>query len=127
MIVLDASILIAHLSARDDHHERAVRLLGQTEGEGLAASPISLAETLVEPAQKGKLGEVRDALERLGIVELSFGADAHVRLAELRAQTGRKLPDCCVLLAAKEIGATVASFDAPLIRAAEKLNLHTVS
>lgn len=127
MIVLDASVLIAHLSERDVHHERAVHLLEESAGETLAANTVSLGEALVEPAEKGKLRETRAAIERLGVTELPFGADAHVRLAELRAKTGRKLPDCCVLLAAKEIGGVVASFDSALIEAAKSLNLITVS
>jgi predicted nucleic acid-binding protein len=126
LIVLDASVLIAHLSERDALHERAVRLLEENAGETLAANTVSLGEALVEPAQKGTLRETRAAFERLGVTELPFGADAHVRLAELRAKTGHKLPACCVLLAAKEIGGVVASFDAALIEAAKGLNLLTV-
>lgn len=125
MIVLDASVLIAHLSGHDVHHERAVRLLEESVGETLGAHTISLAETLVEPARMGKLREVRAALESLGVIELPFGADAHVCLAELRSSTGRKLPDCCVLLAAKEHGGVVASFDAALTEAATSLKLAT--
>jgi len=53
--------------------------------------------------------------------------DAHVRLAELRARTGHKLPHCCLLLAAKEIGGVVASFDSALIEAATDLKLLTRS
>lgn len=126
MIVLDASVLIAHLDGRDAHHERARRLLGDSGGESLAASPISLAETLVAPARADRLGDARTALERLGVVELPLGADAHVRLAELRTVTGCKLPDCCVLVAAKECGGVVASFDAALTEAAASLNLVTI-
>lgn len=125
MIVLDASVLIAHLSDRDIHHERAVRLFGESAGETLGANTVSLAEAFVEPARMGRLRDVRDALERLGVIELPFGADAHVRLAELREKTGLKLPDCCVLLAAKEIGGVVASFDAALTEAAASLGLFT--
>lgn len=126
MIVLDASVLIAHLDGRDAHHERAGRLLAETGSATLGASPLTLAETLVAPARAGLLVDARDALERLGVVELPLGADAHVRLAELRSTTGRKLPDCCVLLAAKERGGTVASFDPALTEAAAALNLRTL-
>ena len=125
MIVLDASVLIAHLNGNDAHHERAKRLLRESGGEALAASTMTLAEALVQGARTDQLRELRAAIERLGVTELLTGADAHVRLAELRAKTGRKLPDCCVLLAAKEIGGVVASFDSALIEAAESLNLLT--
>lgn len=127
MIVLDASVLIAHLDGRDAHHERAGRLLAATGSRPLGASPLTLAETLVAPARAGLLVDARDALERLGVVELPLGADAHVRLADLRACTGRKLPDCCVLLAAKELGGVVASFDDALNESAASLNLATLA
>lgn len=126
MIVLDASVLIAHLDRNDAHHEQAKRLLRESDGETLAASTITLAETLVKGARTGQLREVRGAIERLGVTELLPGADAHVRLAELRARTGRKLPECCVLLAAKEVGGKVASFDAALTEAAKDLKLVTI-
>jgi predicted nucleic acid-binding protein len=127
VIVLDASVLIAHLDGNDAHHEKAERLLRESEGEALAASTITLAEALVAGARTGQLRELREAIERLGVTELLTGSDAHVRLAELRAKTGHKLPDCCVLLAAKEIGGVVASFDSALIEAATSLKLITVS
>lgn len=50
--------------------------------------------------------------------------DAPVRLATLRAETGLKLPDCCVLLAAQDAGAeAVLTFDEPLGREVERLGL----
>ncbi|MDQ3276537.1 MAG: hypothetical protein M3Q39_16295 [Actinomycetota bacterium] len=55
--------------------------------------------------------------------ELPFPRDTAVRLAQLRASTGLTMPDCCVLLAAEEAGATVASFDDRLTHTAEDRNL----
>ena len=126
MIVLDASVLIAHLDERDVHHERATRLLAGTGAEPLGASTISLAETLVAPARVGRLADATAAHERLGIIELPLGDDAPARLAQLRADARCKLPDCCVLLAAQEHGGMVASFDSTLIDAAEGLGLSTL-
>jgi predicted nucleic acid-binding protein len=123
MIVLDASVLIGHLDGNDRHHARARDLLEASGGSPLGASPISLAETLVAPARTGRLGTARAALERIGISELALAADSATRLAELRANTGCKLPDCCVLLAAQEHQGRVASFDADLIEAARSLGL----
>ena len=127
MIVLDASVLIAHLDASDAHHERAKQLLRETGGERLVASTISLAETLVAPARAGRLAEATGALERLGIRELAFGHGASGRLAQLRTDTGRKLPDCCVLLAATECQGAVASFDSALVDTAGELGLSTLA
>lgn len=125
MIVLDASVLIAHLDQRDAHHERAKRLLADTGAEPLGASTITLAETFVAPARARRLADASAALERLAVAELPLGDEASSRLAQLRADTGCKLPDCCVLLAAQAHGGAIASFDAVLIDAAQGLSLPT--
>jgi predicted nucleic acid-binding protein len=123
VIVLDASVLIAHLDVRDTHHERASRLLAETGVKPLGASTITLAETLVAPARRGRLDDALEALDRLSVTELPLGNEAPGQLARLRAETGCKLPDCCVLLAARENGGAVASFDSTLVSAANTLGL----
>lgn len=123
MIVLDASVLIAHLDGRDPHHAKAGALLAGSGAAPLGASAITLAETLVAPARVRRLEEAQAALERLGVGELSFGEGAPGRLAQLRAATGLKLPDCCVLAAAQSHAGAVASFDARLVAAAGELGL----
>jgi len=125
VIVLDASVLIAHLDERDAHHERASRLLADTGAEPLGASTITLAETLVAPTRAGRLDDVLAALGQLGVSELPLGDEAAANLARLRLEAGRKLPDCCVLLAAREHGGMVASFDSALVDAANSLGLST--
>lgn len=127
MIVLGASVLIGHLDARDPHHTRATALLEATDAEPLGASTITLAETLVAPARAKRLDEAKVALERLGIAELSLGAEAPAQLARLRAETGLKLPDCCVLATAQQHGGSIASFDVDLRKAARKLGLDTIN
>jgi predicted nucleic acid-binding protein len=123
LIVLDASVLIAHLDERDAHHARATQLLSTTGAEPLGASTITLAEILVAPTRAERLADVSTALERLGVAELPLGDDAPRRLARLRVDTGCKLPDCCVLLAAEERHGVVASFDSALSEAADRLGL----
>ena len=123
MIVLDASVLIAHLDERDTHHERASRLLAETGAEPLGASTITLAETLVAPTRAGRLEDAIVAIDRLGVSELPLGNEAPARLARLRAEARCKLPDCCVLLAAQEHAGIVASFDSALIEAANGMGL----
>lgn len=124
--MLDASVLIAHLDERDTHHERASRLLAETGAEPLGASTITLAETLVAPTRRGRLDDVLAALDRLGVTELPLADGASVQLARLRAETGCKLPDCCVLLAARENGGAVASFDSTLVDTADGLGLSVI-
>lgn len=126
MIVLDASVLIAHLDRGDSHHRSALELLRTHSMELLGASQVSLAETLVAPARAGRLEEAEEALEQIAVRELAFGHKASPRLAGLRAETGLKLPDCCVLLAAQDHHAGIASFDRDLRQRARKLRIPVV-
>ena len=124
MIVLDASVLIAYLDATDAQHERAVDAISHAGDEGLAASPVTIAEALAGPARGGRLDAVADAIGRLGVHEIAVSGDASRRLASLRAATGLRLPDCCVLLAAEVAGASaLSSFDHRLRAAARASGL----
>ena len=127
MIVLDASVLIACLDGRDPHHEPAVELLQAHAAELFGASQISLAETLVAPARAGRLDDAREALEGLAVRELAFERNASSRLASLRADTGLKLPDCCVLLAAEDHQCGIAGFDRDLCQRAGTLGIPVVT
>lgn len=118
MIVLDASVLIAYLDSQDSQHALAEQLLAREIDDEFAANPLTLAEVLVAAARDGRLERVRAALDDLEVRELPFPVDTAVKLAHLRAGTGLRMPDCCVLLAAEAAGARVASFDASLLRAA---------
>lgn len=111
-IVVDASVLIAHLDAGDAHHHQAADALRATAGYRLTASTLTLAETLVGPARAGRIEVARSALRRLGVAELPVFADSAVRLAGLRAETKLRLPDCAVLLAAEASAARgILTFD----------------
>jgi predicted nucleic acid-binding protein len=125
VIVLDASVLIAHLDGSDRHHARARSLLEANSGDSLGASSITLAETLVSPARAARQGDAEAALQRLGVQELPIREGAPGRLSEMRAEVGLKMPDCCVLLAAQDHEGIVASFDSDLLSAARKLGLQT--
>lgn len=126
MIVLDASVLIAYLDREDVRHTRAEALLAREIDDDFAVNPLTLAEVLVVPARENRLDAVRQAISDLEIEELTFPADTAVRLARLRASTGRRMPDCCVLLAAEVAKARIASFDADLLEAAAARDLVTV-
>lgn len=123
MIVLDASVLIAYLDAEDAQHHKAEELLAREIDDEFAANPVTLAEVLVGPSRSGRLDAARSALRELEIMEQPFPADTAVRLARLRADTGLRMPDCCVLLAAQDSAARVAAFDERLIGEAEGLGL----
>lgn len=116
MIVLDASVLIGFMFAQDDHHAAAVALLRNVAGQALGASRLTLAEVLVVPARLHRLDAAEQMLADLGVAEVPLPAGAARRLAELRAETGLKLPDCCVLLVAQSVTGSLATFDERLAR-----------
>jgi len=122
VIVLDASALIAHLDADDAQHQRAVERMIEFAEQPLGCSSITLAEVFVGPARAGRLPAAERAVRELGVTEIRVGEGAAPRLAGLRAQTGLKLPDCCVLLAAQDYGAhAVLTLDDRLGREARRL------
>lgn len=127
MIVFDANVLIAHLNDSDRHHSRAERLLDANNSEAWGASSVTLAEVLVYPVRAGRLAEAEATLVGLDVQEVPLGSGASGRLAEMRGELGLKMPDCCVLLAAQNNEAALATFDARLISAAEKLGIAVVS
>lgn len=118
MIVLDANVIIAYLDGRNVHHRRADELLTREIDDDFGVNALTLAEILVVPARDHRLEAVSAILRDLEIAELPFPADTAVKLAQLRADTGLKMPDCCVLLAAESAGARLASFDDQLTKAA---------
>lgn len=120
MIVLDASVLIAHLDRDDALHERATTRLLELADEEFGASSITLAEVLVAPTRADRLAAAKAALRTLGVQELPLPRNASERLAELRMETGLKLPDCCVLLTAESVDGTVLTFDDRLAREASR-------
>lgn len=119
MIVLDACVVIAHLAGDDAHHERATRLLASLAGQPKTMSVLTRTEVLVVPARAGRRRAAEDILDQLSIGTYELPRDAAGQLAELRAHTGLRMPDCCVLLTAEINGqAEVATFDERLGRAA---------
>lgn len=126
MIVIDASVLIAHFDARDAQHKRAAHTLSTVGGEVLGASTITLAEVLVGPARAGRLDDARVALRDLGVDDLDLPADAATQLATLRAQTNLRLPDCCVLLSAQLEHASLLTFDKRLGKRAKQIGVNVL-
>jgi len=79
---------------------------------------------LVGPARRGQIETAQAAIAVLGVDVIPFELEAPIRLAALRAETGLKMPDCCVLLAADAAAAEgVLTFDDALAREAERLGL----
>jgi predicted nucleic acid-binding protein len=113
--VLDADVLIAHLDPDDAQHGRATACLERAAAQGpLAASALTVAEVLVHPTAGGMGEQAYAALLAMDLMVLDIPADAAVQLASLRATTGRRMPDCCILLAAERTGGAVLTFDEKL-------------
>lgn len=120
MIAVDASVLIAHLNPAEAHHHAATEiLLAGTPGD-LLVHTLTLAEVLVGGVRIGRGASMRDDLQAAGITVASHDDDEPLRLAELRATTGLKLPDCCVLDVAIHHRASLATFGLALAEAARK-------
>lgn len=120
MIALDASILIAHLHPADAHHAAATSILLDAAPGSMLVHMITLAEVLVGAVRVGRGASMRADLRAAGIDVASPDADEPLRLAELRAASGLKMPDCCVLDVAIRNHASLATFDDALAAAARR-------
>lgn len=120
MIALDASVLIAHLSPTDAQNESATAiLLAGTPGRMLVHT-VTMAEVLVGGVRIGQGAAMLDDLQATGIAVAPHDDGEPLRLAELRATTGLKLPDCCVLDVAIHHQARLATVDDALAAAARQ-------
>lgn len=114
MIVVDASVLIAFLDPGDAHHRAAVELL-ESSAPPLVVHPMTAAEVLVAPARLRIADQVWADLIAIGVETDGTPIDP-MQLAQLRVDTGCKMPDCCVLASAAIHRVTVATFDVQLRR-----------
>jgi predicted nucleic acid-binding protein len=89
-------------------------------------SALHRAEVLAAPARAGRLEEAVLRLDQIGVHTVGVPADAARRLATIRASTGSRMPDRCVLLAAEMTGGEVATFDTRLRASAQALGLRCV-
>lgn len=123
MIALDAGVLIALFDANDAHHAAAEALFAANPTEPMTIGPINQAEVLVRAARENRDQKMLADLRALGIETTALPDDAGLRLARLRAHTGARMSDCCVLLTAEQTSARVATFDRRLVDAATSLGL----
>lgn len=124
MIVLDASVVIAHLAVADKYSQRAFEILDTDDD--LVMHPITLAETLVRPAIDGDEVKSRVRIGAIGIEQAVPPYDEPLAIARLRAKTGLRLPDCCVLATALREGALLATFDARLAKTSAELGVEVI-
>lgn len=113
LIVLDASVAIAALSADDAHHDAAMDALAGASGDDLVLAATTRAEILVGPARIGgkALTAARDFADGCETVPVS--ATVADDGAALKARhRGLSLPDAIALVVAEMIDAHVVwTFD----------------
>ena len=127
MIVVDASVLIALLDAGDAHHANARSIAAAHASEGFLIHPVTLAEVLVGAVRNGRGTQRVSELTAMGVLAAEPDPTEPLFLAELRVNTGLPLPDCCVLSTALSVGASIATFDARLGRAAASAGLGVIA
>lgn len=127
MTVLDASMLIAYLDRKDPHHVDAETVLATLAADELLVHPLTMAEALVGPVSVGRHDIALSVFAALDIDEWSTSRGEPLRLARLRATSGLKLPDCCVLSAAVATRSRIATFDRRLASAARELGVEVVT
>jgi predicted nucleic acid-binding protein len=98
LVVLDASVVIAHLNREDALHERATEALRHHADDDLRLPASAYAEVLVDPARRGRLDDVRNVMGTLRLKVEHIDARVAERAAELRARhEAIHLPDALVL------------------------------
>jgi predicted nucleic acid-binding protein len=113
LIVLDASVAIAALSADDAHHDAAVHELAGATDDELVLAATTRAEILVGPARVGgkTLAVARDFADGCETVPVS-AAIADDAAALKARHRGLSLPDTIALVVAELIDAdAVWTFD----------------
>ncbi len=113
LIVLDASVAIAALSADDAHHERAAAALAEASDDELVLAATTRAEVLIGPARVGGKALVAARGFADGCETVPVGAVIADDAAALKARhRGLSLPDAIALAVAEIINAdAVWTFD----------------
>jgi predicted nucleic acid-binding protein len=98
VIVLDASVVVAHLDASDSLHSAAVSALDKHADDDLRVPASVYAEALVAPAREGRLDDARREIAGLGIDVVPIDGPVAERAALLGGrEPALKLPDALVL------------------------------
>jgi predicted nucleic acid-binding protein len=120
-VVLDADVLIGALDGSDPRHTEARALFADWHEHDVSRliSVVNLSEVLVAPsAYRRALRIAREAIAALGVAIHQPGEGIGVEAARLRGRHPISLPDAYCVATAKQVGASVVSFDRRLIRAA---------
>jgi predicted nucleic acid-binding protein len=122
-LLIDADVLIGALDGQDARHARARALFTgwHNDQDEVAISVVSLTEVLIAPsADTSKLATARRAIATLGVIVHQPNEAIAVDAARLRERHPISLPDGYCLATAKHTGATLASFDQKILKAAKR-------
>ena len=125
-LLLDADVVIGALDSSDAHHGRARKLFGDARErkDSLTIGAVNLTEVLIAPStDAAKLATAREAIAAFGISVHQPSEAVAVDAARFRGRHPISLPDAFLLASAKHTGATLASFDQKVLRAAEREGL----
>ncbi|MBV8528157.1 MAG: PIN domain-containing protein [Candidatus Dormibacteraeota bacterium] len=120
-VVLDADVVIGALEGSDRHHLQSRSLFRRLRQQGTPRliSAVNLSEVLVAPAaDRERLRRAREAIAAFGVAVHQPNEAIAVEAARLRGRYPISLPDGYCVATAKQIDASVVSFDAKVIRAA---------
>lgn len=124
MIVVDAGMLIALWDRSDAHFAVARAVFAQHAESNI--HPVNLGEALVHAIRRGEEHAVRAKLTALGLREVETLTAQGFALARARAETGLKMPDCCALVCAEELGMPLATVDRRLAEVARRRGLRVL-
>lgn len=120
-LVLDADVLIGALDRSDPHHSHARTLFTawRRRDAMLLMSVVNLSEVLVAPAADNRtLRRARSAIATLGVGVHEPSEALGVEAARFRRAHPISLPDAYCLATARDVDASITSFDQKVIRAA---------
>lgn len=125
-VVLDADMVIGALDSSDVHHAEARERLTvwQRDGRPRLLGLLNLTEVLIAPARSAaRLAAAREAIAALGITVHTPNEAIAVDAARLRGKHPISLPDAYALATARQVGASLSSFDRRLLQAADREGL----
>jgi toxin FitB len=106
LIVLDASVVIAHRDTSDVHHVAAEKALAEVVADDLRLPASAYSEVLVGPTSRGRAHRARGEIRALSLHVEPITEEIAERAAVLRARhRGLRLPDALVLGCAEVLGA----------------------
>jgi predicted nucleic acid-binding protein len=106
LVLVDASIVIAHLTRDDRYHEVASAALVSHRDDDVRISASAYAEALARPIRLGAADKAQTAIRALHIAIAEIGAPVAEEAARLRARhRSLRLPDALVIAHAEVLGA----------------------